>query len=496
MKNISLNKKDTLLRTLLLLFICTAPFLSCKKFLEEPIDDRSPLTTIEDLEKTLITLQPYSDYHFTDMMTDDYSYKDIAGHVSREYNEKIRPIFTFEITRQNIDKIEMLASGFNPNTAFLRYYFIINNASLLIDRANKIKNEGGDAARADNVIGQSLAIKAYCNFMLTNLFGKQYNSSTAGSDLAVPYIGEYNSNAIVNRPRATVDFMYKQVEADWLQALTLIDDKNAVTSSKFYFSKRAIYGLLSKFYLNKMDWANSIKYADLVLAVDKVPLNMKTLRAKLVNDPGEYSKGYMDPTNSSYLLMGNNTYQLIADLQTGYYPYPLMQFYSSNGGGNFGDFANDEMIQSSILFSDKMPQKFYYSYSSARRSFNMPLITVDETIFNKAEATIQNDNAISTATTADLYLMIDNMNFTSVASNRLKAQVDAVSNKNDAITLLLNLKRYRFFCEGIRWFDIKRHNLPVTHNYNGTNYIIDGKNAEAYVIKLPLEEIQFNPDAK
>lgn len=496
MKNISLNNNSALLKIALLLFICTAPFLSCKKFLEAPIDDRSPLTAIEDLERTLITLQPYADHIFTDMMTDDYSYKDIAGHVVRETDEKIRPIFTFEITRQNVDKIEFFTSGFNPNTAFLRYYFRINNANLLIDRANKIKNEGGDATRANNVIGQSLAIKAYCNFMLTNLFGKQYNSATAANDLAVPYVGEYNSTAIVNRPRATVEFLYKQVEADWLQALTLIDDKSGVTNSKFYFSKRAINGLLSKLYLNKKDWANSIKYADLVLAVDKVPLNMKALRTRAGNDSEAYSKYYFDPVNAPYILMSNNTYQLIGYFWSGYYPYPLMQFYSSNGGGSFGDFAADEMIMTSILFSDKIPVKYLYFYSAARRNLNLPLVTVDETIFNKAEATIENDNGISTATKADLNLMIDNMNFLAAASNRLKAQVNALSTRNDAITLLLNLKRYRFFCEGIRWFDIKRHSLPVTHGYNTANYIINGTNADAYVIKLPLEEIQFNPDAK
>jgi hypothetical protein len=493
MKNISLIR-NSILKTTLLLLICTGPFLSCKKFLEESIDNRSPITNIDDLEKTVITLLPYADHIFTDMMTDDYSFKDIAGHVVGDTRDRIRPIFTFQITKQSIDKGELIASGFNPNTAYLRYYFRINNANLLIERANALKNSGISDTRVNNVIAHALAIKAYCNFMLTNLFGKQYDKATASTDLAVPYIGEYNSAAVVNRPRSSVEFMYNKVESDWLSALNLIDEKNTVTKTNFYFSKRSIYGLLSKLYLNKKDWANSIKYADSALLISKIGLNIKTLRQTFKDDPDGYSKGYFNPANASYLLMGNNTYQLIAYFWSGFYPYPLMEFYKKNGGGNFGDFSTDEMIQTSGLFSDKIPQKYVYFYSAANRSMNLPLVTIDEIIFNKAEATIQNENAINNAVKTDLRTMIDNMDFTAVATTRLKNEVNNLSTKEAGITTLLNLKRYRFYSEGIRWFDIKRNNLSVSHNYNGTDFIIDGKNPNDYVIKVPLEEVTFNPD--
>lgn len=495
MKNKPFNKRSILSKLILLLFIGTAPLLSCKKFLEADIDNRSSVTSINDLERSIITLEPYSDYHFTDLLSDDYSYKDIAGHVVREFNEKLRPIFTFQIMKQSMNRNEMLAQGMNPNTAFLRYYFRINNANLLIDRAIKLRGSGADVTRINNVIGHATAIKAYCNLMLTDLFGKQYNNATAATDLAVPYIGEYNSTAVVNRPRATVEFMYNQVEADFISAASLIDEKNATTNSKFYFSKRSIYGLLSRFYLNKKDWANSIRYADLVLAADKTPLNVKSIKTASNNNSEVYSKSYFDPANTAYLLMGNNTYQVIAFFWSGYYPYPFMQFYGDNTSvGRFGVYTTDEMIQTSPLFSDKIPQKFLYFFSAANRNMNMPLITVDEVIFNKAESSIENEGSANAVVKADLSLMIDNLPFTNAATNTLKTELTALAGRDAAIAYLLKLKRYRFFAEGMRWFDMKRHHLPVTHNYNGTDYVIDGTNANDYVIKLPLEEIQFNGD--
>ncbi len=496
MKKIILNKNRQLVKVLAIVMLCATPFLSCKKFLEEPIDDRTQLASIDEIENAIIGLTPHSDHNFTDFMSDDYSYKDIAGHVSRDLVERLAPIFTFDVTKRNVARIEMIAAGFNPSTAFLRYYFRINNACLLIDRASKIEKTAANEKRINNVLAHAYAIRAYCNFMLTNLFGKQYNASTAATDLAVPFIGEYNANAVVNRPRATVDFMYQQVEKDWLKALELIDTDNTVTKSKLFFSKKAIYGLLSRLYLNKKQWDKSIEYANLLLAIDNKPLPIKTFRANNVNKTEDYSRDYFNPNNNAHLLVGGNTYQLFAFVNTGFYPYPLMQFYGGLSGG-FGDFAADEMIMSSILFQDKIPQKYLYFNASARQTPNIPLITVDEVLFNHAEATIEKGGAtaIGDDSKAKLTSIIDNLNFTAAAATRLKNELNAITTKSAAITYLLNLKRYRFFAEGNRWFDIKRHNLSVTHNFNGVDYKINGTNPEEYVIKLPSEEIQFNPES-
>lgn len=57
----------------LYLLLITGTLGSCKKFLEEQVDNRTLITSITDMEKTVNYLLPYSDYHFTDLMTDDYT---------------------------------------------------------------------------------------------------------------------------------------------------------------------------------------------------------------------------------------------------------------------------------------------------------------------------------------------------------------------------------------------------------------------------------------
>lgn len=470
------------LALMLMTLICSLS--SCKKFLNEPIDNRVSVDQLKDLEKAIIALEPGSDHHFTDLMSDDYSYKDIAGHVVRDFSEKLRPIYTLAITKHSFNQFEMLSSGMNPNLAFLRYYYRIHNANLLISRADKLKSQGGDITKINNVIAHALAIKAYCNFMLTNLFGKQYDKATAAKDLAVPYFGEYISSAIVNRPRQTVAFMYDKIEEDMLNALKLMDEKNAFFSSNFYFSKRAVYGFLSRFYLYKKEWKKTIEYADMALQADRLPLDIKSLRAQSNNDVRLYSRSYFDPANSAFLMMGNNTYQLLAYFFSGYYPYPHRQFLGKD----------DEFILSSPLFEDIIPLKIYYFASLARRNMNMPLITVDEALFNKAEAVIQENGMFNESVKADLTTIINTLNFNSAIETRLKTFLNNISSKEAGIGLILILKRARFFAEGMRWFDLKRYQIPITHEYNGTKFTISGENPEDYVIKLPLDEIQFNKE--
>jgi tetratricopeptide (TPR) repeat protein len=494
MKNISFKSKNWVALAVLLLIITSTQFMSCKKFLEKPIDERTSLSSLEEIEKAIIGLTPHTDHNFTDFMSDDYSYKDIAGHVNRDMAERLAPIFTFDITKRSVARIEMNLSGFNPSTSFLRYYFRINNACLLIDRVNKIEKNATNEKRIDNVLAHAYAIRAYCNFMLTNLFGKQYDTATAESDLAVPFIGEYNANAIVNRPRATVAFMYNEVEKDWLEALKLIDEQNTVTNTKMYFSKKAIYALLSRMYLNKKQWDKSIEYADLLLAIDSRPLPIKTIRNNTVNRSEDYSRQYFDPANAAILMVGGNTFQTISFVNSGYYPYPFMQSYNGMGSG-FGDYLADEMIMSSILFQDKMPVKFLYFNVAARQLPTLPIVTVDEVIFNRVEAAVEKEGTLSTDSKTKLSNILDNLNFTPAATTRYKNEVNAVTTKPAAIAVILKIKRNRFFAEGMRWFDIKRHKLQVTHNYDGIDFKIDGTNAEDYVIKLPAEEIQFNPDS-
>lgn len=461
--------------------------VSCKKFIEVDIDNRVSVEELNDLEKAIVLIEPGSDHHFTDLMTDDYTYKLSAGHTVRDAEERLRPIYTFAITKETISRELFLKDGMNPSMAFQRYYFRLNNVNLLIDRAMKLKGANTsekDAKRIDNVIAHALTIRAYCHFMVANLFGKQYDKNTASTDMVAPYIGEYNANAVVHRPKQSVQYIYDGVEKDLLEALNLIDGTQTYFNSKFYFSKVSIYAFLNRFYLYTKNYPEAIRYADMVMAENNNLLNIRQIKTAAANDHDLYSKNYFDPGNKSFLFMGNNTYQLIAYFWHGLYIDPLVAEMRTNS----------EAIQTNPLVADLLPIKILYFYSTANRSFNVPLFTVDEVVYNKLEATILKDQAVSADTKAEMNRLVAH-HFTApvmTANNTITSQINNLSAPQDAINLLLRIKRIRFHAEGMRWFDIKRHNLPVTHDYVGTKFKIDGTDPGAYVIKLPLEEINYN----
>jgi hypothetical protein len=323
--------------------------------------------------------------------------------------------------------------------------------------------------------------------MLVSLFGKQYNPATAETDMSVPLIESYNGEAVVPYAKASVKKIFDNVEADLLEALTLLKETET-ENAQFTFTKDAIYAFLSRLYLNKKDWDNSIKYADMLLARRNVILNNKQLRTS-ITDYAQYSSAYFNPSNESYILLGNNTYQLLAYFWTGMYPFPALQLLRENAA----DPGNNYVIITSALMNDYVPQKLMNFYPpSTSGSFNLPLFTVDEVYFNRAEASIEKNNGITPAAKSDLDVLIRNQNYSTAGLNAKINQLNALSSRAASINFLLLLKRIRFTSEGMRWFDMKRHNIPVTHIGRSGTYTIDGTNPEAYVIQLPLEEIDRN----
>lgn len=325
---------------------------SCKKFLEEPVDNRTLITTIPDLQKTLNQLLPYSDHHFTDIMSDDYIFRDLAGHNVEDAVQQMLPIFEYAINRQSLPANRFLTSGFNPVTAFRRYYNCIINSLLIIKKADEYKALSPEEVQDITVIkGKALAIRAYCNYMLVNLFAKQYNPATADADEGIPFVEAYSGAPVEPYKKVSVKKIYETIEKDLLQALTLVNDTETI-NAQFTFTKESVLALLARVYLNKKDWDNCLKYSTQLLQRRNVPLNVGQLRSS-ITDFAQYSNSYFDPGNPAYILMGSNTYQLMAYFWMGMFPYPAAQVMRENGA----DDRNNYVIITSALFRDFVPQK-------------------------------------------------------------------------------------------------------------------------------------------
>ncbi len=93
--------------------------------------------------------------------------------------------------------------------------------------------------------------------------------------MSVPYVDKYYGEAVVAYHKISMQQMFTYIETDLKDALALVDDIEPV-ATPFTFSKDAILGLLTRFYLDKQDWDNCIKYADELLKKEKYSAQCKT----------------------------------------------------------------------------------------------------------------------------------------------------------------------------------------------------------------------------
>ena len=66
---------------------------------------------------------------------------------------------------------------------------------------------------------EAYALRAYCYFMLVNLYGQPYNQATAETDLGVPVndvVGMEDRKFV----RESVAEIYRQIESDLKEAIT------------------------------------------------------------------------------------------------------------------------------------------------------------------------------------------------------------------------------------------------------------------------------------
>jgi hypothetical protein len=133
----------------------------------------------------------------------------------------------------------------------------------------------------------------------------------------------------------------------------------------------------------------------------------------------------------------------------------------------------------------------------------VPLFTTEEVLFNRAEAYTQLNNTDAAIADLDIYASTRINNYSATTHKVTSAKILAFYNTTDLkqglINSILDLKRAEYVQEGMRWFDILRHKLPVTHYNSVTGQTIAELPADdpRRVIQIPssatLSGVELNP---
>jgi hypothetical protein len=97
----------------------------------------------------------------------------------------------------------------------------------------------------------------------------------------------------------------------------------------------------------------------------------------------------------------------------------------------------------------------------------VPVFTVEEVLFNKAEANAYLNNYAASINDLNLFAStrITNYNASAhaITTTRLNNYYGSANTTQNLVNLVLNFKRAEFVQEGMRWFDILRYKIPVVH---------------------------------
>lgn len=436
---------------------------SCNKYLDKQPDNRTTLDNPNKVSQLLTSAYPGSDYiTVCESMSDNSGDR---GYATTNSNDP----------RVNENAYKYIDYPTNSEGASDAYWLGCYNAIAAANQALEACNKAANPLPYNPYKGEALLARAYSHFMLVSLFAKTYNPATAATDLGIPYVTEPETQLLKKYDRKTVAYVYEMIEKDILAGLPLLDD-NAYQVPSFRFTTTAAHAFAARFYLFKQQYDKVVQQADLAFS-------------------GNTTINYLRPWNTVYKPMTDLDFRAIYTKSDQKANLLLATTASTWGldwqGFRYGlnsNIANDIVKIPGIVGGSLAIDIGSYGASGQMRGLNkflrnfiyqkgstqignyyiyIPLLSGGEVLFNRVEALVMQGNYDAAIGSLNTYLSTIINNYNPGTHNLTVAKALAYyktsSTKDALINTILDLKRYEYIDEGMRWFDILRYHLPVTH---------------------------------
>ncbi len=449
----------------------------CDKYLEETPDNRVELNTPQKAAQLLTNAYSGAGYLFTEWMSDNVTFT-LGTFKQPEHNQLYEWKEPTSIEQDT------------PTNFWTSTYDAIAHANEVLAVIDDLP---GEKSLRDAVKGEAYLTRAYGHFMLVNLFAKHYDPETANQDLGIPYVLEPETEFVKKYTRSTVEDVYDYIEDDIEEGLDLVDASYYAGSGKYHFTPNAALAFASRFYLFKGDWDNCIKYSSQMLGAEPA-IFIKDIATLLAQTPNsdDFIRQYTSPNDPSNLLMIRNVTNF--PVNVGHWPdQPLF----------FGIFNNNPMDADDIRVSAEFPLyqrgeggltqgkfEFLFERSSLTSDVGLYYTIIsafrgEEVLLNRAESYVfKNDLSLALA---DLQVYISRRyeGNPTLTLQQLRSYYGSNNNQFVTLSFILDERRKEFIHEGLRWFDIKRYQIPVRHFLeNGTPIQLEGDD-KRQVLQLP-----------
>ncbi|SFE97014.1 SusD family protein [Chitinophaga sp. CF118] len=476
---------------LYILLIITLGFAGCKKYLEKAPDSTwTQLDTPEKISQLLGTAYPQGNYMtFCEAISDNVEDKG-KGEDQRVNRD---PFFFNDVQANEEDSPE-------------QYWRACYTAIAVANNALKACESAIDSAAYSRQKGEALVARAYAHFMLVNFFSKSYDSTTAATDPGIPYVTEPEDVVMKQYERKTVAYVYEQIEKDLLAGLPLIrDDKYKVP--RYHFNPAAAYAFATRFYLFKKHYAKVVAYAAMVFPANNLADNMRPWNTEYMRmTPAALWNIYSNSSEKANLLLVEtpSTFgRYLATYRFGmtYAIYRDVLYENATGGSwAYPVYSYGEQN----YFVPKITE--YFVKSSVNASIGtayvmVPLFTTEEVLFNRAEANTYLNKTTEVLQDLNLYASKRIANYDATTNlltlSGIKAYNGIADTKKTLVKTILDFKRAEYIQEGMRWFDMMRYKMPVTHVTSKGETITLGADDPRRVFQIPASTktsgLELNP---
>jgi hypothetical protein len=464
---------------------CALSLGACSKYLDKEPDNRTNIKTPEQLAQLLTSAYPHASYIlFTESMSDNAEDKD-GGGSGYDFVDRINSqSYRYNVVEESPD----------ANDGPDYYWTACYKAIAAANQALQIIQQSDDTAALSAQKGEALLARAYAHFMLVTLFANVYDPTTAASDPGIPYVTVPETETFKQYERKTVAFVYEMIEKDLNEGYPLINDQIYGNAPKFHFNKRAAAAFAARFYLFKQDYEKVISYATDALG-SSVTENLRPWNSVLTNlQYFELQAEYTKSTTKGNLLLQEA-------LSIWGRSYPSIRYglgdrvgnetlFRPNVSGGFYAYdvygANPQVYNIPKFFEHFVRQDINANTGDPYNT--IPLLTGEEALLNRAEAYMRTNNLNAAVQDLNAFISQNIQDYDPLTNKVTPSRCGSFYNTTSSIGVLLatlDFKRAFFIHEGMRWFDILRLRIPVTHLTTDGQVIELGSTDNRRVLQLP-----------
>ena len=350
----------------------------------------------------------------------------------------------------------------SPTTSYFSwrtYYHTIYIANYVIGHQHEITNATKE--EINQLVGESYMLRAYCHFLLVNLYAEPYTHCTPAGTRGVPMQLKADVNAIP--ASSSVEAVYQQVLSDLDEAEKYLNVEVWEEGKNYRFNKVSAQALRARTYLYMGQWKEALKAATTVM---------------------ETHNQLEDLTTNSYTLP--NSYKSVENIVA-------LERFSSNLYTAI-DIPSPDFI-SMYRTGDQRRTKFYKRETSSRYSLqkggsddNACSFRTSEMYLIAAEASARLDS-LDKAVGYLVPLMEKRLN-----QSAYQTTLELVNSmtQEELIQEILDERARELAFEGHRWYDLRRTTQPaLMRTYDGVTYTLT---PEKYTMRFPTEAVEANPE--